>query len=193
MGDDRQWKSISRSVFQKQPIGESDLKKLKSEMEIYRQFHLPIQSRNSGKDFMKLKKQFPKNYQQNSLQPNISKAFFIITPLIVTARILWKKWPSLAVIKGINTWAFLIIVKPQLCWKLSIERVIAQQEEIAILNTKLAPFRIFSGIESDILADGSLDYPDEILSRFDFIVASVHSGLRMDSEKANNTTTQSRT
>jgi DNA polymerase (family 10) len=67
---------------------------------------------------------------------------------------------------------------------LSIERVIAQQEEIAILNTKLAPFRIFSGIESDILADGSLDYPDEILSRFDFIVASVHSGLRMDSEKA---------
>ncbi len=67
---------------------------------------------------------------------------------------------------------------------LSIERVLQQQEEIKMLNAQMAPFRIFSGIESDILADGSLDYPDEILQSFDFIVASVHSGLRMDKEKA---------
>lgn len=67
---------------------------------------------------------------------------------------------------------------------LSIERVQAQQSEIRKLNEKLAPFRILSGIESDILADGSLDYPDEILATFDFVVASVHSGLRMDREKA---------
>lgn len=67
---------------------------------------------------------------------------------------------------------------------LSIERVIEQQEEIKQLNASMAPFKIFSGIESDILADGSLDYPEEILQRFDFIVASVHSGLRMDKEKA---------
>lgn len=67
---------------------------------------------------------------------------------------------------------------------LSIERVIEQQEEIKQLNAAMAPFKIFSGIESDILADGSLDYPDEILQSFDFIVASVHSGLRMDKDKA---------
>ena len=67
---------------------------------------------------------------------------------------------------------------------LSIEKVQAQQAEIRKLNEKLAPFRILSGIESDILADGSLDYPDEILATFDFVVASVHSGLRMDREKA---------
>ncbi len=67
---------------------------------------------------------------------------------------------------------------------LSSERVKEQQEEIRQLNSRLHPFRIFSGIESDILADGSLDYPDEILSTFDFVVASVHSGLRMDKEKA---------
>ncbi|MFM9007550.1 MAG: DNA polymerase/3'-5' exonuclease PolX [Bacteroidota bacterium] len=67
---------------------------------------------------------------------------------------------------------------------LSIESVKRQQEEIARLNQKLAPFHIFSGIESDILADGSLDYPDEILETFDFVVASVHSGLRMDKDKA---------
>ncbi len=67
---------------------------------------------------------------------------------------------------------------------LSIEKVAEQQEEIKRLNEQLAPFRIFSGIESDILADGSLDYPDEILSSFDFIVASVHSGLKMEKEKA---------
>jgi DNA polymerase (family X) len=39
-------------------------------------------------------------------------------------------------------------------------------------------FRIFKGIESDILADGSLDYPEEILDRFDFIVTSVHSRFK---------------
>jgi DNA polymerase (family 10) len=48
----------------------------------------------------------------------------------------------------------------------------------------MAPFRIFKGIESDILFDGSLDYPEEILKRFDFVVASVHSVLKMDEEKA---------
>jgi DNA polymerase (family 10) len=67
---------------------------------------------------------------------------------------------------------------------LSIERVLQQQEEIDHLNKKLNGFRIFKGIESDILYDGSLDYPDEILKRFDFIVASVHSILKMDEEKA---------
>lgn len=67
---------------------------------------------------------------------------------------------------------------------LSIERVLQQQEEIDHLNKKLEGFHIFKGIESDILNDGSLDYPDEILKKFDFIVASVHSNLKMDEEKA---------
>jgi DNA polymerase (family X) len=43
-------------------------------------------------------------------------------------------------------------------------------------------FRIFKGIESDILEDGSLDYPDEVLARFDFVVASVHSRFRLDAQ-----------
>jgi DNA polymerase (family 10) len=67
---------------------------------------------------------------------------------------------------------------------LSIERVLQQHEEIDSLNKKLNGFHIFKGIESDILNDGSLDYPDEILARFDFIVASVHSNLKMEKEKA---------
>jgi DNA polymerase (family 10) len=67
---------------------------------------------------------------------------------------------------------------------LSIERVLQQHEEIDHLNKKITNFHIFKGIESDILNDGSLDYPDEILQRFDFIVASVHSNLKMDKEKA---------
>lgn len=64
------------------------------------------------------------------------------------------------------------------------ERVIAQQREIDELNKQLFPFKIFKGIESDILNDGSLDYPQEILKTFDFIVASVHSNLKMNEEKA---------
>lgn len=68
---------------------------------------------------------------------------------------------------------------------LSIERVAAQHKEIDQLNQQLAPFKIFKSIESDILNDGSLDYPDEILSSFDLIIASVHSNLKMNEEKAN--------
>ena len=64
------------------------------------------------------------------------------------------------------------------------ERVLQQMEEIDALNKKLAPFRIFKGIESDILNDGRLDYEEDILKRFDFIIASVHTNLRMDEEKA---------
>lgn len=64
------------------------------------------------------------------------------------------------------------------------ERVVAQMEAIDRLNAELAPFRIFKGIESDILNDGSLDYGEDILQRFDFVIASVHSNLRMDETKA---------
>ncbi|MCA8831437.1 DNA polymerase/3'-5' exonuclease PolX [Hymenobacter pini] len=67
---------------------------------------------------------------------------------------------------------------------LSPERVRQQQREIDELNQELAPFRIFKGIESDILSDGSLDYPPAVLETFDFIVASVHSNLKMDERKA---------
>lgn len=64
------------------------------------------------------------------------------------------------------------------------DRVLAQMAEIDALNTELAPFRIFKGIESDILNDGSLDYEEEILEKFDFIIASVHTNLKMTREKA---------
>lgn len=67
---------------------------------------------------------------------------------------------------------------------LDIEKVAEQQREIKSLNVELAPFRIFSGIESDILVDGSLDYPDEVLASFDFVVASIHSALSMTRQKA---------
>lgn len=67
---------------------------------------------------------------------------------------------------------------------LTEDRVIAQHAEIDLLNRDFDDFKIFKGIESDILFDGSLDYSDEILSSFDFIVASVHSVFRMTEEKA---------
>ncbi len=63
-------------------------------------------------------------------------------------------------------------------------KVREQWREIDALNQELAPFRIFKGIESDILADGALDYDADLLAGFDFVVASVHSGLRMDEAKA---------
>lgn len=67
---------------------------------------------------------------------------------------------------------------------LTEERIIAQHAEIDILNKKLAPFKIFKGIESDILMDGSLDYAPAVLNSFDLIIGSVHSQLKMSEEKA---------
>ncbi len=64
------------------------------------------------------------------------------------------------------------------------ERIIAQHEQIGQLNRELAPFRIFKSIEADILNDGNLDYPDDILRSFDLVIASVHSNLKMPEEKA---------
>ncbi|QNL21231.1 PHP domain-containing protein [Hyphobacterium sp. CCMP332] len=63
-------------------------------------------------------------------------------------------------------------------------RIILQHKEIDELNKKMSAFKIFKGIESDILNDGSLDYSDDVLKSFDFIVASIHSGLSMDERKA---------
>ncbi|MCC6462272.1 MAG: DNA polymerase/3'-5' exonuclease PolX [Saprospiraceae bacterium] len=64
------------------------------------------------------------------------------------------------------------------------DRVRAQMDEIDALNAEMAPFRVYKGIESDILNDGSLDYEDALLEKFDFVIASVHSNLKMTREKA---------
>ncbi len=65
------------------------------------------------------------------------------------------------------------------------ETVAIQQQEIDRLNQQLFPFKIFKGIESDILSNGELDYEEDVLKSFDFIVASVHANLKMDEAKAN--------
>lgn len=67
---------------------------------------------------------------------------------------------------------------------LQVERVYEQMKEIDQLNQELAPFRVFKSIESDILNDGSLDYEEDVLKDFDFVIASVHTNLRMDEAKA---------
>lgn len=67
---------------------------------------------------------------------------------------------------------------------LTEERIRAQHQQIDELNAKLAPFKIFKSIESDILNDGSLDYSNAVLSGFDIVIASVHSNLKMNEEKA---------
>jgi putative hydrolase len=63
---------------------------------------------------------------------------------------------------------------------LDAERLRRQLEVVAELNAQLAPFRILTGIEVDILEDGSLDQADDLLAQLDVVVASVHSKLRMD-------------
>jgi DNA polymerase (family X) len=64
------------------------------------------------------------------------------------------------------------------------DRIREQHKLVDELNIKYAPFKIFKSIESDILNDGSLDYPDHVLAGFDLVIASVHSNLKMTEEKA---------
>jgi DNA polymerase (family 10) len=64
---------------------------------------------------------------------------------------------------------------------LTPEEILAQHREADALNARFGDgFRIFKGIESDIRPDGSLDYPDALLEKFDFVVASIHSQFRLD-------------
>jgi putative hydrolase len=63
---------------------------------------------------------------------------------------------------------------------LDATRLREQLERVAELNSELAPFRILTGIEVDILEDGSLDQDEELLAQLDVVVASVHSKLRME-------------
>jgi putative hydrolase len=65
---------------------------------------------------------------------------------------------------------------------LSPDRLREQLDVVARLNEELAPFRILTGIEVDILDDGSLDQEEELLAALDVVVASVHSKLRMEAD-----------
>ncbi|KMK74596.1 DNA polymerase/3'-5' exonuclease PolX [Alkalihalobacillus pseudalcaliphilus] len=61
---------------------------------------------------------------------------------------------------------------------LSVERLLKQHEEIRMLNEKYDDIEIFTGIEMDILPDGTLDYDDDILKDIDFVIASIHSSFQ---------------
>jgi DNA polymerase (family 10) len=74
--------------------------------------------------------------------------------------------PSLGVARGLNP-----------------AMVEAQRAEIARLNTELAPFRIVHGTELEIRADATLDYPDELLAGFEFVIASIHTGRAQPGEQ----------
>jgi DNA polymerase (family 10) len=63
---------------------------------------------------------------------------------------------------------------------LSRDKVKAQHDEIDELNATLDGFRILKGIEADILSDGRLDYGDELLDEFDFVIGSIHARFSMD-------------
>jgi putative hydrolase len=65
---------------------------------------------------------------------------------------------------------------------LNRERLLQQLEIVAELNEELAPFRILTGMEVDILEDGSLDLDEDLIADLDVVVASVHSKLRSDKD-----------
>jgi DNA polymerase (family 10) len=69
---------------------------------------------------------------------------------------------------------------------LTPDRVRAQWKEIDELNREVAPFRVLKGTEVDIHADGRLDFDDDLLAGFDFVIASIHTGFAMTEDEATN-------
>lgn len=67
---------------------------------------------------------------------------------------------------------------------LTIERLLAQQQEVRAVDAEMSPdFRVFHGTEMDINADGGLDFPDEVLQKLDFVIASLHVSLRQERDQ----------
>ena len=66
---------------------------------------------------------------------------------------------------------------------LSPDKVRAQWDEIDAFNAANKGFRVLKGIESDILVDGQLDYPDEVLAGFDFVIGSIHSRFTLSRDE----------
>jgi putative hydrolase len=96
-----------------------------------------------------------------------------IAQMAATAKALGHEWaaltdhsPRLTIAKG-----------------LSADRLRRQLDVVAQVSEQLAPFRLLTGIECDILEDGTLDQEDELLAELDVVVASVHSKLRMPGEQ----------
>ncbi|MBC6935087.1 MAG: DNA polymerase/3'-5' exonuclease PolX [Chloroflexi bacterium] len=64
---------------------------------------------------------------------------------------------------------------------LSVERILRQQEEVRRVDAEMSSdLRVFHGVEMDIRSDGTLDFPDEVLAQLDFVIASLHFGLRQE-------------
>ncbi len=104
------------------------------------------------------------------LHSNWSDGGSPIEAMASTARAIGHEWavltdhsPGLTIANGLPAW-----------------RLREQLAVVAEVNERLAPFRLLTGIECDILPDGSLDQEPELLDRLDVVVASVHSALRMD-------------
>lgn len=66
---------------------------------------------------------------------------------------------------------------------LSVDQLRRQQDEIKQLNGLWNDFYIFAGAETDILPDGSLDYPDDVLAELDFVIGSIHTSFRQSSDR----------
>ncbi len=66
---------------------------------------------------------------------------------------------------------------------LSVERLMQQHEEVRQVDADMRPFRVFHGTEMEIRADGELDFPDDVLEKLDFVIASLHIGLRQPREQ----------
>ena len=117
---------------------------------------------------------------QNSSRKKICAARFIAIPSQATVTIHSKKWPKPPANSG---WSIsgspITAAAPFKVTGLPRRKLLEQVAAIRKLNKTFDGFHLFAGVECDILRDGSLDFPDEVLSQLDYVVVSVHSAFNL--------------
>ncbi len=165
-------------------LGQADFKHLPIEKEIFEKAHLPFiePELREGMDILELAKgnQLPHLLQLGDIQGVIhthttySDGLNTLSEMAEAAQRLGYRYIG---ISDHSKAAFYANGMKE-------ERVVQQWQEIEELNKTLFNFKILKSIECDILYDGALDYSDDILNGFDFVIASIHSNLKMDEAKA---------
>jgi DNA polymerase (family X) len=161
-----------------------EMKTFKTEEEFYEYFGLnwiPPEARETGEEIELLKEEY--NFIQLSdikgdlhLHSTWSDGAFSIEEMAEEARSRGYKYMAIT-----DHSQYLRVANG-----LTPERIRMQRKEIDKLNKKYKNFKIFAGIEMDILPDGTLDYDDDLLDELDFVIASIHSAFSQDKSKIMN-------
>lgn len=176
-GSDEHWKRLDQKAHQKKMRIQTQ--KFSDEKEFYQKLGLSLvapEMRETGEELQFSKPQFEEILPEDGIRgvfhnhTNRSDGAATLEEMVKAARDRGFQYIGISDHSQSAFYAY----------GLKTDEIKEQEKEVQKLQEKYPEIRIFWGIESDILADGNLDYPDSVLKRFDFVIASIHSRFQMD-------------